>query len=38
MGTLQVEMAILQGDAEKAKAAVANIVTIRSDSHDIFEE
>ncbi|MDE0887891.1 MAG: hypothetical protein OSA40_00390 [Phycisphaerales bacterium] len=38
MGALQVEMAVLQGDAEKAKAAVANIVTIRSDSHDVFEE
>ena len=38
MGTLEVEMAILQGDAEKAKAAVANIVTVRSESHDIFEQ
>lgn len=38
MSSLQVEMAILQGDAEKAKAAVKTIVTVRSESHDIFEQ
>ncbi len=37
MASLQVEMAILQGDAEKAKAAVKTIVTVRSESHDVFE-
>ena len=38
MGSLNVERAILTGDAEKAKAAVANIVSIRSTSHDVFEQ
>ncbi|RPG15379.1 MAG: hypothetical protein CBB69_009745 [Phycisphaera sp. TMED9] len=38
MASLQAEMAILQGDAEKAKAAVTSIVSIRSTSHDVFEQ
>lgn len=37
LAALEVERAALEGDVAKAKAAVKTIVTVRSDSHDLFE-
>ncbi|MAH66476.1 MAG: hypothetical protein CMJ27_08820 [Phycisphaerae bacterium] len=37
LAALQIEQAALEGDAAGAKAAVKTVVTIRSDSHDLFE-
>lgn len=34
--TLQVEMAVLEGDAARAKAGVAALVKSRNESHDLF--
>ncbi len=37
LAALQIEQAALEGDAAAAKAAVKTVVTIRSDSHDLFD-
>jgi soluble cytochrome b562 len=37
LAALQIEQAALEGNAAGAKAAVKTVVTIRSDSHDLFE-
>lgn len=38
METLEIEMAILKGDPEKAKQGVAKLLESRNKSHDLFEQ
>jgi len=38
MATLQVEMAVLEGNAAKAKELVGGILENRNESHDLFEQ